>query len=199
MHNELEPGCERSRVELGHENLELFRRNPLCVANLVDVRFERDVGSDEEDVVDLVLTPDFVLVTVGCKVVDAGEVLELVERDLFGGDAELVVELALCCTTNTDLLCFLEFTFNGKGVRAAGVGPHVGKGDLLWCSSLQQELAGCGVEEEDGESTMQETLVDVGHEMAFFLASIADILVVVVENHASFLHETNLLFVVASK
>lgn len=100
---------------------------------------------------------------------------------------------------HTDLFCLFELALDGKGMRAASVGPHVGEGDLFRSSTLQQELAGSRIKEEDGESTVQETLVDVGHEMAFLLASVAEILVVVVEDDASLLHKTNLLLIVTSK
>lgn len=54
---------------------------------------------------------------------------------------------------------------NHERVRAAGVGPHVGEGDLLRGALLQEELV-LVVEEEDGEGAVEEAFVDVGHEMA---------------------------------
>lgn len=100
LHDKLEPRRESCWVKLGHELLELFGRHVLCVADLVHVGFERDLGSDEEDVVDLVLAPLVLGVVVGCEVVDAGEVLELVKGDLLSGNAELVVELTLSSAAN---------------------------------------------------------------------------------------------------
>lgn len=46
---------------------------------------------------------------------------------------------------------------------------------------------------------MEETLVDVGHEMAGFLRGRANGLVIVVENNADFVHESDLLFIVAGE
>lgn len=99
----------------------------------------------------------------------------------------------------TDLLCFFEFALDGERVGAARVGPHVGEGDLLGGPALEEQLAGLGVKEEDGEGAMQETLVDVGHEVALLLAAVADVLVVVVEHDASLLHEADLLLIVAGE
>lgn len=48
---------------------------------------------------------------------------------------------------------------------AAGVGPHVGEGDLLGGALLKEQFV-LIVEEEDGKGTVEEALVDVGHEMA---------------------------------
>ena len=52
-----------------------------------------------------------------------------------------------------------------EGVRAAGVGPHIGEGDLFRGALLEQQLV-LVVEEEDGEGSVEEALVDVCHEMA---------------------------------
>lgn len=101
-------------IQLGHEGLELLRGDPLGVADLVYVGVEGDVGSDKEDVVDLVLAPDSV--AVWCKIVDPGEVLELVERHLLGSNAQLVVKLALRSTTDTNLLGLLELSLDRERV-----------------------------------------------------------------------------------
>lgn len=47
----------------------------------------------------------------------------------------------------------------------AGVGPHIGKGDLL-SGTLLEEQTLLRVEEEDRERSVQETLVDIRHKMA---------------------------------
>jgi len=55
------------------------------------------------------------------------------------------------------------------------------------------------VEEEDAESTVQETLVDVGHEVAGFLGDGAKRVVVGVEDDADFVHEADLFGIVAGQ
>lgn len=54
-----------------------------------------------------------------------------------------------------------------EGVRAAGVRPEIGEGDLLGGSLLQQQLSVGGPEDESGEGPVEETLVDVLHEVAY--------------------------------
>lgn len=93
---------------------------------------------------------------------------ELLDRDLLLLDAKLVVQLAL--RGALDALNGIRESRSGlarntERVRAAGVGPHVGESDLLGGALLEKELV-LVVEEEDGEGTVKETLVDVGHEMA---------------------------------
>lgn len=78
LHNELEPRRKRRWIQLGHESLQLFWRDPFCIADLIEVGLEGDFGSDEKDVVDLVLAPDVFGVAIGCEIVDTGEVLKLV-------------------------------------------------------------------------------------------------------------------------
>lgn len=50
-------------------------------------------------------------------------------------------------------------------MRAAGVCPHVWEGDLFRGTLLQEEFV-LIVEKEYGEGSVEEALVDVGHEMA---------------------------------
>lgn len=108
--------------------------------------------------------------------------------------------LALSSTTSlTDLLCLFKFRLDSKRVGAASVGPHVGKCDLFRCPTLKKELSGSRVKQETRECAMEETCVDVGHEMAFLLASIANVAVIVVEHDATLFHEADLLLIVAYK
>lgn len=95
--------------------------------------------------------------------------LEVLDRDLLRLDAEFVVQLALSGTLSThDGIGQVGTSLAGdtQRVRAAGVGPHIGEGDLLGSALLEEELV-LVVEEEDGECAVEETLVDVGHEMAW--------------------------------
>jgi hypothetical protein len=75
----------------------------------------------------------------------------------------LVLALILVLTT---LALLDNLALNVKRVRAASVGPHVGEGDLLRGTLLDQETTVGRAEEEDGEGAVQETLVDRGHEVA---------------------------------
>jgi hypothetical protein len=50
-------------------------------------------------------------------------------------------------------------------VRTASICPHVREGDLLG-RALLEEKAVLGIEEEDGESPVEEALVDVLHQVA---------------------------------
>lgn len=101
-------------------------------------------------------------------VVDSGEELKLVQRHLLGLDAQLVVQLALSSTLhapNSRIELRTSLTGNSKGVRTASVGPHIRESDLLGSTLLQKEAV-LGVEEENGEGTVQETFVNVGHQVA---------------------------------
>jgi hypothetical protein len=100
--------------------------------------------------------------------VNASQEVELVQRDLVCLDSKLLVEFALSSTLDAHDSGFqgrAGLGGNTKRVRAAGVGPHVGEGDLLR-GSLLQKKAVLVVEEEDGESAVQETLLDVLHQVA---------------------------------
>ena len=57
-----------------------------------------------------------------------------------------------------------------KRVRAACVGPHVRKGNLLSCPLLKEELAALGVEHEGGERSMEKTFIDILHQMAWHIS-----------------------------
>jgi len=112
-----------------------------------------------------VLTP---LSVTGSLVVNTGKEVEILERYLLLLDAQLMLKLALSGsldTSNRVLKSRTSLSWDVKRVGAAGVGPHVGEGDLLGSALLEEELV-LVVEEEDGEGTVKETLVDIGHEMA---------------------------------
>ena len=104
----------------------------------------------------------------GGLVVDSGQELEVLEGNLLGLDAQLVLQLA--ARSSLDAINGVGqvgagLTGDSQGVRAARVGPHVGEGDLLGGTLLEQELV-LVVEEEDGEGAVEETLVNVGHQVA---------------------------------
>jgi len=100
--------------------------------------------------------------------VDSGQEVEVLKGDLLLLDAELVFQLALSGTLRSsdgvDQVC-TSLGGNAQRVRAAGVGPHVWEGNLLRGALLKQQLV-LVVEEEDGKGTVQESLVDVGHQVA---------------------------------
>ncbi len=110
------------------------------------------------------LSPDTVR---WCKVVNLGEVLELIHRSLTWRDPKLVFQFPGCRHTHTELLS-LDFLLLKviEGVRAACVRPHVREGDLLCGALLEQQLAIAWSEDESGECAVEETLVDILHEMA---------------------------------
>lgn len=114
------------------------------------------------------------LAVAGGLVVDAGQEAEVLNGDLLLLDTELVVELALggaLDTLNGIGEVVTSLAGDAQGVGAAGVGPHVGEGDLLAGALLEEELV-LVVEEEDREGSVEETLVDVGHEVACIAVNI---------------------------
>lgn len=102
---------------------------------------------------------------------DSGQEVKVLKGDLVLVDSELVLQLALSSTLRSsdgvDQVC-ASLGGNAQRVRAAGVGPHVGEGDLLSGALLEEQLV-LVVEEEDGKGTVQESLVDVGHQVAYML------------------------------
>jgi hypothetical protein len=139
----------------------------------------------------LVLSPQSIR---RCEIVDLGEVGELLGGSLGRGDTELMFEFARSGSTNTwsgaggsvrttswgqldirrraflrtYLTLHLGLALDAQRMTAARVGPHAGEGDLLNRTSLEQELAGLRMEEEDGKSAVEEVSrrEDVGHEVA---------------------------------
>lgn len=179
---------------------QLVGTDPAGIPDLVFVDVQRDIGLDEQDVVDLMLAPFPVR---GRKVVDAREEGEIRDGDLGGRDAQLVVQFALRGAFGA-LDVRGQVAVAGLGrvcerVRAAGVGPHVGEGDLLGGALLEEQFLGRGVEDEGGEGAVQEALVDVAHQVAGFLGRGSDGLVVGVEDDAHLVHEADLLLVVAGE
>jgi hypothetical protein len=64
------------------------------------------------------------------------------------------------------LSLFNKFGSSIKGVRTAGIGPHIGEGDLL-ASALLEKKSVLRIEQENTEGAMEQTSVDVFHKMAF--------------------------------
>lgn len=113
----------------------------------------------------LVLSP--LAVTWGL-VVDSGEELKLVQWHLLRLDAQLVVQFPLRCALHTQDSCIqlrASLSRDAQRMGAAGIGPHVGEGNLLG-GALLQEQALIGIEQENGKGTMKEVLVDVAHQVA---------------------------------
>lgn len=242
--DELEP---RGELEVGllEHLLQLIGGDVAGVADLVGVDLEVDVGLDEKDVVDCMtlvmhstsfgnwneIKHTFVLSPLAITrrlVVYPGQELELVERHLLRLDAQLVVQLALrgpLDAHDRGIELRTRLPGHAQRVRAAGVGPHVSEGDLLGGALLEQQTL-VGVEEEDGEGTVQEAFVDVGHEVTCtsritvsilasdidrslasrettwdrltgLLASAANRLVILIQDDAHLVHQTNLLLIVA--
>lgn len=108
-----------------------------------------------------VFTPNIVM---GCKVVNSGQVLELIDGGLILGNPKLVLKLARCRDPNTQLILLdLLLLKVIEWVRAACVRPHVGECDLFRCTLLEQEFPIGRPEHERREGTVQQTLVDVLH------------------------------------
>ena len=104
------------------------------------------------------------------KVVYPCKILHLVNGSLILWNSQLMFELATSGNFHAVLLLFylllLEIV---KRVRAACVGPHVREGNLLSCPLLEKELAAVGVEYEGGERSMEETFIDILHQMAWHI------------------------------
>lgn len=166
----------------------------------------------------LVLAP---FTVAGGLVVDSCQEVKVLERDLLLLDTQLVVELSL-----RRALDAVDGVGQGRArlardvqrVGAASVGPQVGEGNLLFGALLEEQLV-LVVEEEDGEGSVEEALVDVGHEMAYswglanylfstdrfwelltdLFASSADGQVVLVQDDADLVHQADLFLVVAGQ
>jgi hypothetical protein len=108
------------------------------------------------------------LAITGGFVVNPSEKLKLVQWHLLGLDTQLVTELPLSSALHTQYSSIklgTSLARNSKRVGAAGVGPHVREGDLLGGALLEQKAI-VGVEQENRESAMEKTLVNIGHQMA---------------------------------
>jgi len=135
----------------------------------------------------------------GSLVVDTGEEVEVLNRKLVRLDSKLVIQLPYSGTLNT-LNSGVErgtrLSWYAQRMGAACVGPHIRKGNLLR-GALLEEKSVFRIEEEDGKGAVQQTLVDVLHQMANLLACTADGYVVLIEDDADLVHEADLLFIVA--
>lgn len=101
-------------------------------------------------------------------VVYTGEEMKIFDWHLCCLDTELMIKLALggsLDSHNRFRKLSTTFSWNTKRVGAAGVGPHVWECDLF-CGPLLKEKFILGIKEEDGECAMEETFVDVGHQVA---------------------------------
>jgi hypothetical protein len=97
------------------------------------------------------------------------EEFEIVNGHLRGRDAELMVQFphrrsahSLYRSIESDA----SLTGYAQRMRTACVCPHVGECDLLGCALLKKKAV-LRVEEEDGKGTVEESSVDVLHEMAY--------------------------------
>src|SRR5258706_16122565 len=105
------------------------------------------------------------------KVVYPCKILHLVSGCLILRNPQLMFELATGGDFHAELplfnLLLLEIV---QRVRAACVGPHVPKGNLLSCPLLKKELAARRVEHEGGERSMEKTFIDILHQMAWHIS-----------------------------
>ena len=194
------PPLTHLRLGITEQLPHLLLAHPRRVAHLVHIYSQLGRSTDEENIVDLVLAP---LAVRGREVVDAGEKVKGGGGHLRGRDAEFVTELALGGAFGAldagGEVAVAGFGGVGQWVRAAGVGPHVGEGDLFAGALLEEELVRGWVEEEDAEGAVEEALVDVAHEVAGLFGGGAQRLVVPVEDDADFVHEADLFGVMAAE
>lgn len=84
-------------------------------------------------------------------------------------DAQLLQKFSLSSVLDTRDSAFQiksELTRNGQRVGAACVGPHVGESDLFVGTLLQQQLV-LVVEKENRKGTVEQSLINVGHDVAW--------------------------------
>jgi hypothetical protein len=102
-------------------------------------------------------------------VVNASEEMEVLEWNLLLLNAKLLVELSLRSPLDARN-CIWEvgssLARDSQGVGAAGIGPEIRESNLLSRPLLQKQLV-LFVEEEDGERTVEEPLINIGHEVAY--------------------------------
>mmetsp|Transcript_29203 Transcript_29203/g.75180 ORF Transcript_29203/g.75180 Transcript_29203/m.75180 type:complete len:216 (-) Transcript_29203:307-954(-) len=156
--DQVEPRRELEGLIVEH-GLELIFRHIADSLDFVGVDLVLDVLLGEEDVVNLVLAPH--TITLKSFVVHAGEELEVFGLHI--SDAELMIELADSSVLGA--LYSVGLIISVKGMGAAGVGPHLGEGDLLVSPLLEEELV-LRVEKEHRESTVEKALLDLGNKMA---------------------------------
>ena len=62
-------------------------------------------------------------------------------------------------------------------VGATRIGPHIGESDLFGCALLEEKFAVRGAEDEGAKGTVEETFVDVLHQVAWGAGMIGLVLV----------------------
>lgn len=83
-----------------------------------------------------------------------------------------------------------------KGAEGVVEDGRTWESNLLGGALLQQQSV-LRVEEKDGESAVQQSLVNVLHQVADFLAGTSNWHVILIENDADLVHEADLLFIIA--
>jgi hypothetical protein len=188
------------RLRLPEQLLQLFLAHPCSITHLVHINVQIRLRFNEENVVNLVLPPFPIR---GREIVYPCQELKIRNGNLLGLYAEFVAQLPLARAFRTlDVGRQVAIPRLGRmrqGMRTARVRPHVGEGDLLAGALLQQQFVRLGMEEEDAEGAVEETVVDVGHEVAGLFGGGADRVVVGVEDDANFVHEADLFGVVAGE
>lgn len=101
-------------------------------------------------------------------IMDPREELKLVQRQLLRRNPQFLLQLPLrraLHPQNRRVQLRPRLPGDAQRVRAASVGPHIREGDFLR-RALLKEKTFVGIEEEDGEGTVEEAAVDVVHNMA---------------------------------
>lgn len=145
--------------------------------------------------------------------------LKLLQRHLLWWNPQLLLQLALrraLHAQNSRVQLRTCLPGDAQRMRAASVCPHVGEGDFLGSALLQEETL-VGVEEEDGEGTVEEAAVDVFHYVAClvsqcsmffvegiggrtsFLAGTSNRLIIVIQNDTHLIHQPHLLLIIPLK
>lgn len=206
--DKLEPWGKDQGLVFEHQ-LQISLTDVLVVLDLIVVCVDGEVlgGSEDQDVVYLVLTP-LAVGAAAALVVDTGKVLDVFDGDLVDRHTKLVLELALGGPFGTHnarrevcgLVAVLgtnpELVTEAERVRAACVGPHAGERDLL-VRPLLQEQPVVAIEHEKRERPVQQPIFDVFHDVAQLLGPSPHRLVLVVQNNAELVHELDLLLIMA--
>lgn len=101
------------------------------------------------------------------QIMNLCQIREIPRPQLALRDAQLMWQFPNRRSPHSHLPPFLDLGLNTERVGTTGIRPHGGKGDLLVGSFLEEEGAVGWAEEEDGEGSVEETLTDVGHEVAY--------------------------------
>lgn len=143
-----------------HHGLELGGGHVARLGDLVLVGCQDHVFPSQQNVVDFVLPPLGARVA---DVVDARHVNEVLMPQRGDWDAELMLELPNGCALAAQdrvLPVVPELVLAPQRVRAAGIGPSVGKCNL-GRGTLLQEQSILRVEQENGESSMQRRALSI--------------------------------------